>query len=413
MIMKTPSRARGETPSRARGALYGLAIGDALGMPTQMLSRPEIVARWGAVLTGFEPAPPGHPIAAGLPAGTVTDDTEQAVLLGRLLVQGHGTIDPRDLAVALVRWERDMAERGSLDLLGPSTKRAVSAVLEGIPPEEAGATGATNGAAMRIAPVGIAVPLDLPNPATTSPPLNTATHPPPSNTATHPPPSNTAITSPPAGTATHPHPATTPDDPCLRANLSLRVNLSTLVDQVEVASRVTHNTGTALAGAAAVAAAVSAGVSGAGIEGAMDVAVRAARIGAERGHWVAGADVAARIEWAVGLVAARDQAEAAELIYTLVGTSLATQESVPAAFAVLAVAPDDPWQACLLAASLGGDCDTIAAMAGAIAGACAGVEAFPPEALAVIDAQDLGLTALADDLYALRSRPANRSESSR
>jgi len=328
--------------SRARGALYGLAIGDALGMPTQMLSRPEIVARWGPLLTGFEPAPPGHPIAAGMPAGAVTDDTEQAVLLGRLLVQGHGTIDPHELAGSLVRWEHDMAERGSLDLLGPSTKRAVTAVLAGTPPEEAGASGATNGAAMRIAPVGIMVPLDL--------------------------------------------------------------GLSTLVDHVAAASRVTHNTGIALAGAAAVAAAVSAGVSGAGLAAATAAAVQAARLGAERGHWVAGADVAARIEWAVRLVAYHDQAQAAELIYTLVGTSLATQESVPAAFAVLAAVPDDPWRACLLAASLGGDCDTIAAMAGAVAGACAGAEAFPPEAIAAIDAHSLGLPSLADELLALRSR---------
>ncbi len=90
------------------------------------------------------------------------------------------------------------------------------------------------------------------------------------------------------------------------------------------------------------------------------------------------------------------------MIYTLVGTSLATQESVPAAFAVLAAVPADPWQACLLAASLGGDCDTIAAMAGAVAGACHGVEAFPPGAIAAIDAHGLDLAALADDLYALR-----------
>ena len=151
-----------------------------------------------------------------------------------------------------------------------------------------------------------------------------------------------------------------------------------------------------------MAAAVSAGLAGAGIVEATALAVRAARIGAERGHWVAGADVAARIEWAVGLVAGRDRAEAAELIYTLVGTSLATQESVPAAFAVLAAVPDDPWQACLLAASLGGDCDTIAAMAGAIAGACHGLEAFPAHAIAVIDAHGLDLAALADDLCALR-----------
>jgi ADP-ribosylglycohydrolase len=41
-------------------------------------------------------------------------------------------------------------------------------------------------------------------------------------------------------------------------------------------------------------------------------------------------------------------------------------------------------------------------MAGAIAGACYGPEAFPADALAVIDAQGLGLAALADDLCALR-----------
>jgi ADP-ribosylglycohydrolase len=325
--------------SRARGALYGLAIGDALGMPTQLLSRREIAERWGGLLPGFEPAPPGHPIAAGMPAGAVTDDTEQAVLLGRLLVRGGGEVDPNELAAALVSWEHTMAERGSLDLLGPSTKRAVAAVMAGTPPEEAGATGDTNGAAMRIAPVGIAFAPNL-----------------------------------------------------------------TLVDHVVAASSVTHNTGLALAGAAAVATAVSAGVSGAGIAGATALAVDAARIAADRGRWVAGADVAARIEWATGLVAGRTQAQAAELIYTLVGTSLATQESVPAAFAVLAAVPADPWHACLLAASLGGDCDTIAAMAGAIAGACHGVTAFPPEAIAVIDAQGLGLAPLADDLYALRMR---------
>jgi ADP-ribosylglycohydrolase len=45
-------------------------------------------------------------------------------------------------------------------------------------------------------------------------------------------------------------------------------------------------------------------------------------------------------------------------------------------------------------------------MAGAISGACHGVTAFPPAAIAVIDAQDTDLAALADDLYALRARPA-------
>src|ERR1700678_4436766 len=228
-----------KSSARARGALYGLAIGDALGMPTQLLSRREITERWGEQLPGFEPAPPGHRIAAGLPAGTVTDDTEQAVLLGRLLVKGHGTVDPRALAQALVSWERDMAARGSLDLLGPSTKRALAAILAGAPPEEAGASGDTNGAAMRIAPVGIAVPLDL---REVIPPSSPA---PPSTPA------------PPSG-------------------------LSTLVDQVVAVSYVTHNTGLALAGAAAVAAAVSAGIAGASIAEATMIAAAAARLGARR-----------------------------------------------------------------------------------------------------------------------------------
>lgn len=341
---------------RARGSLYGLAIGDALGMPTQMLPRWEIIKRWGGVVTGFEPAPIDHPIAAGRPAGTVTDDTEQAVLLGRLIVGGGGRVDARRLAAALAGWEADMAARGLLDLLGPSTRRALEAVQEGTSPEEAGRTGDTNGAAMRIAPVGIAVSV--------------------------------------AGA-----------DGRIEEGEALTV----LVDRVVEASRVTHNTGVALAGAAAVAAAVSAGVAGATIDEATQAAVAAAHLGARRGHWVAAADVAARIDWATGLVAGRPPLAAAELIYRLVGTGLATQESVPAAFAALSVLPDDPWRACRLAASLGGDCDTIAALTGAIGGACHGLAAFPADAVAVIHAQGLGLSSLADRLLGIRLRTGHGS----
>jgi ADP-ribosylglycohydrolase len=321
-------------------------------MPTQLLSRPEIVARYGPLLTGFEPAPAEHPIAAGHRAGDITDDTEQAVLLGRLLIAGHGAIDPAALADALVAWEADMKARGSLDLLGPSTRRALAAVRAGVPPEEAGATGDTNGAAMRIAPIGIATTIPISD--------------------------NSKKRSAPG-------------------------RLDPLVDAVVQASLVTHGTSLALAGAAAVAAAVSAGIAGATVPEATGAAIGAAQLAAARGRWVAGADVAARIEWATGLVAGRPVAEAADLIYRLVGTGLATQESVPAAFAALAATPGDPWLTARFAASLGGDCDTIAAMAGAVAGACHGVTGFPAEAIAVIDRHHLDLPALAAALLALRS----------
>jgi ADP-ribosylglycohydrolase len=328
--------------SRAAGALYGLAVGDALGMPTQSLPRAEIVARYGGLLGTFEPGPPDHPLAAGLPAGTITDDTEQALLLATLVVEGGGVVDTAELARRLLAWEESMRARGSLDLPGPSTKRALSALLAGADVDEAGRFGVTNGAAMRITPVGIATSCSA---------------------------------------------------------------IDVLVDRVVQASRLTHNTGVALAGAAAVAAAVSAGVDGASVPEAARVAVDAAALAAGRGHWVAAADVAARIIWATGLATGRDPDTAISIVYSLVGTSLATQESVPAAFAVLAAAPDDPWLACRIAASLGGDCDTIAAMVGAIGGACHGADAFPQSARGMVArVNGLRLDEIARDLLALRRR---------
>jgi ADP-ribosylglycohydrolase len=323
---------------RAAGALYGLAVGDALGMPTESWPRSTVVELYGELIDGFHPGRPDQAVAPGLPAGTVTDDTEQAVLLGELLVGSGGRVDPAELGRRLLAWEESVRARGVLGLLGPSTKRAVAALAAGADPVAAGRNGTTNGAAMRIAPVGIAVA-----------------------------------------------------DP------------DALLDRVVEVCTPTHGTGVAIAGAAAVAAAVSAGVGGAPLPDAVRAAVRAARRGAGRGRWVAAADVAARIEWAGSLVAGRTPAEAAEVIGTLVGTGLASQESVPAAFAVLAVAGDDPWLACRLGASLGGDTDTIAAMVGAVAGACHGTAALPaPARRTVAEVNGLDLDRLAAGLLDLR-----------
>jgi ADP-ribosylglycohydrolase len=327
--------------SRALGALYGLAIGDALGMPTQSLPRATVAARYGPLLSWFQPGPAGHPLAAGLPAGAVTDDTWQALLLARLVVDGAGVVDGAELGRRLLAWEEEMRERGSLDLLGPSTRRALAAVAAGASIDQAGRAGTTNGAAMRIAPVGVATPAH---------------------------------------------------------------DLDLLVGRVVAASRLTHHTSVALAGAAAVAAAVSARLDGATMPAAAGAAAQAADEAAGRGHWVAAADVAARIGWATGLPAELGEQQLMDTVYRLVGTSLATQESVPAAFAVAAFSPDDPWRACRIAASLGGDCDTIAAITGAICGAGTGAEAFPAAARATVtEVNGLDLDGLAGELLAVRA----------
>lgn len=329
---------------RTLGALYGLAIGDALGMPTQLLSAPEIARKHGTI-EGFQAPLPDHPIAAKLPAGSITDDTEQALLLAETLIAGRGRIDPQTWTQALIDWEADARARGSLDLLGPSTQRALKAIKAGVDPREAGKEGDTNGAAMRIAPVGIAMP---------------------------------------------PEP------------------LESLVDVVAQSCLPTHNTGLAIAGAAAVAATVSAGVAGADWQQASRIAAQAARLGAARGNWIAGADIAARIEWAQDRVAGLDREDGSDIIRNLIGTSVATQESVPAAFAVLCLTRGDPWQAGLLSAGLGGDCDTIAAIACAMAGACAGAAALPATAIdAVRRVNALNLSPLAQRLLDLRAPDAN------
>jgi ADP-ribosylglycohydrolase len=326
---------------RALGALTGLAVGDALGMPTQSMSRAAIAAAYGPV-TGLLTAVAEQPIAPSMPAGSITDDTEQAILLARLLIDGDGTVEPHVFAEALLGWEADMVRRGSADLLGPSTKLALSRLQDGVPAEEAGRTGTTNGAAMRVAPVGIATPSG---------------------------------------------------------------NLHTLVDAVAATARVTHNTSLGIAAAAAVAAAVSAGVDGASLPEALDAAERAAVVGGERGHWAPGGEIAARVHWARGWVRGMAHDAVADAVARVIGTSVASQESVVAAFALAEAMGDDPPAALRLAAGLGGDTDTVAAICGAMLGAVHGVGAFRPDVVdTVLTVNSLELGPLVDGLLALRRR---------
>ncbi len=130
---------------RALGALAGVALGDAMGMPTQTLTREQIKAIYGTV-TDLVDASPDHPVSAGLKAGTITDDTEQSLLLAHHLIDRHGAFDEETWARTLLEWERDTHARGVNDLLGPSTKRAIEALLRGVPAAETGRFGTTNGA---------------------------------------------------------------------------------------------------------------------------------------------------------------------------------------------------------------------------------------------------------------------------
>ena len=334
--------------SRAHGALAGLALGDALGMPTQAMSPEQIRAVYGRI-TGLVDADASQPYAPGMPAGSVTDDTEQALLVASLLVRGRGSSSGRvalnavEFAHALLAWEDSMIERGSLDLLGPSTKAALERVRAGADPLSVGGAGTTNGAAMRVTPIGIAV--------------------------------STA-------------------DP------------EAFAESVWSSCRVTHATRQGFQSAALVAAAVSMGIDAAS-SSASDVrallweAVSYVASLSPRGAWAPDPDVVAATRRALEL-ASTPPLPSLELLAEQIGSSVASAQAIPMAFALLARDPSP--RALLDAANIGGDTDTIGAIAGAILGAAAGVGVFDGRALAQVEeVSRLGLPSVAEQLLALRA----------
>lgn len=328
--------------SRAYGALAGLALGDALGMPTQAMSPQQIQTVYGHV-TGLVDGDKSQPYAPGMAAGSVTDDTEQALLIASLLLKGHGSglnLDAGEFSHALLAWEDSMIERGSLDLLGPSTKAALERVRAGENPLRVGGEGTTNGAAMRVTPIGIA--------ASTS-------------------------------------------------------DRQLFADAVWSSCQVTHATRQGFQSAALVAAAVSLGIDA----GAADVtdllwkAVAFVRSLPERGAWSPEPDVVAATHRALKLAA--QPASSLEWLAGQIGTAVASAQAIPMAFALLARDPSP--RALLQAANLGGDTDTIGAIAGAILGASLGVEVFDAYGLAQVEqVSQLDLPSVATDLLALRDR---------
>ena len=333
--------------SRAYGALAGLALGDALGMPTQAMSPAQIRAVYGRI-TGLVDGDASQPYAPGMPAGSVTDDTEQALLVASLLVRGRGSssgrvaLDAGEFAHALLAWEDSMIERGSLDLLGPSTKAALERVRAGEDPLSVGGAGTTNGAAMRVTPIGIA--------------MSTA-------------------------------------DP------------EAFADAVWSSCQVTHATRQGFQSAALVAAAVSMGIdtprsAASDMTALLWKAVSYVDSLPERGAWTPDPDVVAATRRAMQLVA-NPASSSLECLVEQVGTSVASAQAIPMAFALLARDPSP--QALLDAANIGGDTDTIGAIAGAILGGLLGVEAFDATMLAQVqNVSGLHLTEATTALLSLR-----------
>jgi len=138
--------------SRSTGCLAGIAIGDSMGMPTSGFSPNQIREKFGKVVN-FIDAPIGHIIHDGLRAGQVTDDSQITFILADSIIK-DGFISSEGFAKRLFRWSIKSGSYGT-KFLGPSTSRALEKIAKGASPKDITEMCTTDGASMRISPVGI------------------------------------------------------------------------------------------------------------------------------------------------------------------------------------------------------------------------------------------------------------------
>ncbi|TQI67435.1 ADP-ribosylglycohydrolase family protein [Clostridium sp. KNHs216] len=290
--------------SRIKGVLIGGAYGDAMGMPTEFWTQEHIRSRFPQGIDGFLPSQPDDFFGRSMSAGEITDDTINTVMIADMIAENHGTINTESYLKRLIAWKNE-SEVAAL-VCGPSTLKALEAIERGVSVEVTGKLGTTNGAAMKISPVGILSDYRRPD---------------------------------------------------------------ALIGSVSAICKPSHNTSIAIQGASVVAAMVSYAVSGGNDiptmwELAEEISVRAK----PSGFQIPSASLTERMKLAKQLIQNRTAAEAMKKLYDVVGTGVETIETIPSVLAVIKLSEGDPLASAKISASLGGDTDTIGAISTAICG---------------------------------------------
>ena len=273
---------RVELLRRSKAALYGVAVGDALGKMTEGYWPPEIRQRYGKPIEDFmTPIQPQSQHKWRI--AEVTDDTRLTVILAESILSCNG-VDEADL-----------------------TRRILEKPIKGWPGweefKEAVSKGRRtgNGSPARVAPLGIIHPPD---------------------------------------------------------------KLEELVRDVDRACGITHNTRSALSAGCAIAAAYSAAIDGWGLEDLIDIAIEGAELGKRLGKDDLAPDVARRLRWMKKEVL---ENEVSVLDLRVKGLNPGFQAWEGATFALaLVTLYENAREAILYAVNMGGDADSIAAMAGGI-----------------------------------------------
>lgn len=293
-----------------RKVWQAFAVGDAMGMPSEFMLPEDIRAAVGGLPDGLMDPKISY-THGDLPFASVTDDTEQNAYLLETF-RREGAVTPGGVVDALKRWIRETAAVEK-HYIGPSSLKALQAIDDGLPVEQAGLSGTTCGAIMRT-PAAV-----LWKPEQSEEELEAAIH-----------------------TA------------CLP----------------------THNTSEALESAGAYGFALACALHGGSMEEIYAAAERGGRKLMARAPWISAAPSSlARIR--AGRTLGLEEEDLCRYLYELWGTGLPSADVCGAVFALFAVCGKDAWRAIRLASVLGGDTDTIGALVGALCTAYAGGHSIP------------------------------------
>ncbi len=132
-----------------KGLLFGIAIGDALGVPVEFMSRKHLQANPVTSMRAFG--------THHQPAGTWSDDTAMSMLLVEQLIEGY---DVQKLADRFCHWYQynDWTPHGQIFDMGVATRNAMDKIAKGVSALQSGeyddySNG--NGSLMRILPLAI------------------------------------------------------------------------------------------------------------------------------------------------------------------------------------------------------------------------------------------------------------------
>ena len=280
-------------------------------MPSELWNRNKINNFFGKITT-FLDGPYENEVAKNFTKGQFTDDTAQALIIIDALNKNHFEPSKKIIADALIEWA-NATNAFENNILGPSSKAALTAIKRGEDPHCYTKNALTNGAAMRIAPIG---------------------------------------------------------------TLFSKDQKLELINYVKGISETTHTSDVAIAGASMIAYAVTLAVEDKHweeiIEGVLDIHEIAINEGAQ----TFSASISERLKLAVQFANHFENGEAySRWLYDVIGCGTSLTESVPTALAI-AYFCKDPHECAIFCANIGGDTDTIGAMATAISGAKYGYSNF-------------------------------------